>query len=439
MGGPVPLGYRLHEKKLVVDETEASTVRHIFESYLRHGTLTAVMRHLDSTGIVSKRTTRKDGSIRGGVRFGKGALAYLLRNRTYIGEIIHKSSYFAGEHQPILNRAAFDDVQQALSRPEELRIRRRFKAKDTFALAEKVLDDRGNRMTPTVAHKNGAHYRYYVSSALSQGRHAEAGTITRVSAQQIEDLIAAELQRVSQTQLDLPAQGIIPNQQSDQSTARGRTRLTDQASPSATAGLARQANLLNQTGAPKRCNEPNQFGSVGQHSTIGQLSSISQLRALEQFNTLDQPSSQIRIRTQDFSTIDRVVVTKSALLVTFKTDAVQPKQALTIPWSPIPHRRRATIIAPDTIAAERPIRSETRARLLLGIAKARHWLDDLITGRATDTHTIAMREGCSERTVRQNLNLAFLAPDIVRQAFDGTLPDTAGITTLLEEPMVWRM
>ena len=59
MGGPVPLGYRLHEKKLVIDETEASTVRHIFESYLRHGTLTAVMRHLDSAGIVTKRTSRK--------------------------------------------------------------------------------------------------------------------------------------------------------------------------------------------------------------------------------------------------------------------------------------------------------------------------------------------------------------------------------------------
>ena len=208
---------------------------------------------------------------------------------------------------------------------------------------------------------------------------------------------------MSQTQLDLPAQGIIPDQQSDQSTARGRTRLPDQASPSATAGLARQVGVLNHTGAPERCNERDQF------STVGQLSALGQLSTLEQFNTPDQPSSQIQIRAQDFSIIDRVIVTKSALLVKFKTDAVQPKEALTIPWSPIPHRRRRAIIVPDQIDVERPIRSETRARLLLGIAKARQWLDDLITGRATDTHTIAMREGCSERTVRQNLNLAFLA------------------------------
>ena len=432
MGGPVPLGYRLHEKKLVIDETEASTVRHIFESYLRHGTLTAVMRHLDSAGIVTKRTTRKDGSIRGGVRFGKGALAHLLRNRTYVGEIIHKSSYFAGEHQAILERDTFDEVQEALTRPEEVRARRRFKAKDTFALAEKILDDRGNRMTPTVAHKNGAHYRYYVSSALTQGRHAEAGSVTRVSAQQIEDLIAAHLQWMAQTQLDLSTQETSTEQHGDQSKARGINRLPNQASPSGKPGLARQAGFPNQTGTPQQCDEPDQFGTTDQFSALGQLS------ALEQFNTLDQPSSPIQIRAQDFSSVDRVVVAKTSLRVTFKPDAVQHREELVIPWSPIPHRRRRAIIVPDQIDVERPIRSETRARLLLGIAKARHWLDDLITGRATDTHTIATREGCSERTVRQNLNLAFLAPNIVRQAFDGTLPDGAGITQFVDAPMAWE-
>ncbi|MDQ0439889.1 hypothetical protein QO014_004295 [Kaistia dalseonensis] len=180
MGGPVPLGYALKDKKLVPDEVEAKTVRVIFRGYLEHGTLTALMKHLDANGIVTKRTARRDGTKRGGVRFGKGALACLLRNRVYVGEIAHKDQWYPAEHPPIVERETFDAVQAALNRQGEIKARRRLAAQDLFPLVGKLFDDRGNRLTPTVARKNGAHHRYYVSSALAQGRKAEAGTITRV-------------------------------------------------------------------------------------------------------------------------------------------------------------------------------------------------------------------------------------------------------------------
>ena len=327
MGGPVPLGYGVQDKKLVVEESEAATVRSLFDGYLEHGSLTALMRHLDSNGIVTKRTIRRDGSIRGGVRFGKGALAYLLRNRAYVGEIIHTGQHYPSEHQPIVERAMFDRVQQAMNRPGEQRSRRKFRSHETFALADKVFDDRGNRMTPTVARKNGAHYRYHVSAALNQGRHQEAGTITRVSAQEIEEVIARHFARMD------------------------------------------------------RHEQPLKKGT-------------------SMFPVTDFPAS-------DFLAIDRVVVTKTALQVTFNALAGSSACPLTIPWSPTPFRRRRAIIAPQANQPQRPIRAETRARLLLAIAKARHWLDDLVTGRVTDTKSIAEREGCSERSVRINLNLAF--------------------------------
>ena len=63
-----------------------------------------------------------------------------------------------------------------------------------------------------------------------------------------------------------------------------------------------------------------------------------------------------------------------------------------------------------------------RARLLFGIAKARRRVDDRITGRVTDTQFIAIREGCSDRARRANLNLAFLSPTIVKAARVGTFP-----------------
>jgi site-specific DNA recombinase len=289
-----------------------------------------------------------------------------LHNRVYVGDIIHKDKHFLEEHEPIIAPSLFNAVQEALTRPDELRTRRRFKASETFPLANRIVDDRGNRMTPTVAKKNGTHYRYYISAALSQGRHSEAGSIPRVSAKEVEDLIASKMQQIRETK---------PQQL-----------------------------------APVDHAEQNRSDMVSEQQSTG----------------------------EDFDAIDRVIVSKTKLQVTFRPDAHPAIPSLAIAWVPTPHRRHRAVITPDHNKNNRPIRAETRARLLLGIAKARYWLDDLITGSVTDTDTIAQREGCSERSIRQNLNLAFLSPVLVKAALDGTLPDGAGITQYLHAPMVWE-
>ena len=92
------------------------------------------------------------------------------------------------------------------------------------------------------------------------------------------------------------------------------------------------------------------------------------------------------------------------------------------------------LVSPDP----RPIRAETWARLIDGIAKARRWLNDLTTGGVTDTRQIARREGCSERSVRMTLNLAFLSPEIMRAAVEGRLPHGVGTTRLADTPPCWR-
>ena len=56
-------------------------------------------------------------------------------------------------------------------------------------LAGLSFDDRGNPMSPSHANKKGVRYRYYVSQALLQSRKSEAGTIARVSAPDIEQLV----------------------------------------------------------------------------------------------------------------------------------------------------------------------------------------------------------------------------------------------------------
>ncbi len=44
-------------------------------------------------------------------------------------------------------------------------------------------------MTPTYAIKKGVRYRYYVSCVLKQGRKEEAGSLPRVAAEAVEQIV----------------------------------------------------------------------------------------------------------------------------------------------------------------------------------------------------------------------------------------------------------
>jgi site-specific DNA recombinase len=56
-------------------------------------------------------------------------------------------------------------------------------------LLGRIYDDRGHRMTPSHARKRDIKYRYYISAALLQGRPKQAGTVSRVPAKEVEDLV----------------------------------------------------------------------------------------------------------------------------------------------------------------------------------------------------------------------------------------------------------
>jgi len=48
-----------------------------------------------------------------------------------------------------------------------------------------------------------------------------------------------------------------------------------------------------------------------------------------------------------------------------------------------------------------------------------------------------VREGIPERSARSIISLAFLAPEIVRGAVDGTLPRGFGVSRLIDLPARW--
>ncbi len=89
MGGNPPLGYDVKDKKLIVNEAEAETVRSIFRQYREIESVRELRDRLAAEGVTSKRRVRRDGSIVGGKPINRGALYHLLHNRPYRGEMVH--------------------------------------------------------------------------------------------------------------------------------------------------------------------------------------------------------------------------------------------------------------------------------------------------------------------------------------------------------------
>jgi hypothetical protein len=117
MGGNIPLGYNVVGRRLVVNAAEAKTVKLIFERYLDLGCVRALRAELDRLGIRSKHRVAETGRTVGGGPFGRGALYYLLRNRVYRGEAVHKGVAHPGEHEAIIEEDSWETVQAKLSAP----------------------------------------------------------------------------------------------------------------------------------------------------------------------------------------------------------------------------------------------------------------------------------------------------------------------------------
>ncbi|PPD15855.1 MAG: hypothetical protein CTY25_03935 [Methylobacterium sp.] len=184
MGGPVPLGYRVENRKLLTIPEEAETIRTIFRTYLATRSTILAARELDRLGIRTRPRALRDGRQKGGIPFAFGSLQALLRNRVYLGEIIHKGEWFPGEHEAILDRETFEAVQLCLEqgRASETRSSHRMQS----LLTGRIFDSEGNRMAPSHTNKRGVRYRYYISRALLEGRRAEAGRPSRIRAEEIE-------------------------------------------------------------------------------------------------------------------------------------------------------------------------------------------------------------------------------------------------------------
>ena len=202
MGGMPPLGYDIRDRKLVINDREAETVRDIYRRYLAARSVRALKDELDRDGIVSKVRVDRVGRTSGGNSFARGALYLMLQNRIYRGEIVHKGKSYPGEHEAIVDPPLWEAVQEMLA-ANRLDHRMGVAAANPSLLAGVIFDDAGERMTPSHANRQGTRYRYYVSSFLTTGAPRGGTRGRRVPAGDLEALVEEHVCRLLRSEADL--------------------------------------------------------------------------------------------------------------------------------------------------------------------------------------------------------------------------------------------
>jgi site-specific DNA recombinase len=346
VGGPIPLGYASVDKKLFTVPEEAETVRLIFKLYLELGSLKRLAAELDRRALRTKRQLLSTSQVRGGGRFLVGPLRYLLKNRLYIGEVVYRGDIHLGEHEPILDRALFEAVQEKLKDGAVARQVRR--SRSPAILSGKLFDDRGCRMSPSHANKRGIRYRYYVSQALLQGRAGEAGSVARVSAPDVEQIVLKGLRE----------------HLAGKETAKEETAIDD-----------------------RQLVERHIERIVVKNKTIEVVVKGEEPEWAAD-ETEDPGADEHARRDSDSIT-------------------------LALPWSaPVSIATKGILHEPETAREMTPA---ARDALLTAIAKARSWIDDLLSGKVASFAEIAEREGKVERHIRFLAPLAFLSPRVIAE------------------------
>ena len=356
MGGAVPLGYRV--------ESEAEFVRSLFHRYLELGSVVRLKAALDAENVRSPVRINRSGRKTGGVPISRGHLYWILSNPINVGRLRHKGQIHDGFIRRSSRSSSWDRVQQRLA--SQTQKRRTAQPDDHSFLAGKLYDDRGNRMSASHASKGGRHWRYHVSRAALSGRRQEAGSIVRIPAAEIENVVARTV----------------------------RTYFAGQASAMADHHINRRFPDANVASAQRERTR--------------------------------RPQSDPPIGNDVRNAIERVTASATRIEIVLNEFIISEWQdrPLTLPWGRTSSRRRREIIqgVDELKPSQRAMRTKARDGFVKALRAAHRWLDELLSDPAKSIESLAVREGKSERSIRMTLSLAFLSPVLAEAAMEGRLP-----------------
>jgi site-specific DNA recombinase len=389
MGGPVPLGYDVVERKLVPNEQEARTVRHIMLRYVVLGSVKALVAELDAEGFRTKIQIRTSTANKGGCPFRRGTLYHLLSNRIYRGEIVHKGVSYAGEHEPIVSQDLWDRVQTALCNRSQGGASRHG-AKHPSLLAGMIRDGEGRDMTPSHTTNGNRRYRYYVT----RPEQVAGKAAWRVNAHDLEHLVCRTIVELLQDQRRLAA---IPS--SDVISAQAIIDLLDKARMA--------ASSLNGDSIEVR------KGLLGQLAPSITLKSDGIAISIKPYNLM----AMLEIATETVASDDSIDL---------RCDAVRIRRG---------HEVRLIIAAVD---GQQSAKCDTK--LVALVAEARAAVKLLSEHPGQSLAAVANQYGRCRTRLGKLIELSCLAPDIVTAIANGTQSATLDSKTLMSMhlPLNWN-
>ena len=190
MGGAVPLGYRVQERKLLVVPDEAETVRRIFRRYVEIQSPKQIALELNAEHIPTKR----------GREWTQQNLYHILHNCIYAGLMPHKEESYEGQHDAILDRELWDTVQELLeaNRPRADRDRTREPGEIPMLKGLLHCGHCGGPMMGYTATRKGRKYLYY-QCTRDRKRTTHSCPIRQLSAATLEDAILERLNAIFRT------------------------------------------------------------------------------------------------------------------------------------------------------------------------------------------------------------------------------------------------
>jgi site-specific DNA recombinase len=387
IGGVVPLGYEVKDRKLIVNQAEAETVRWLYQTYLEIGSVRQLKEEADRRGIVSKR---RKGTNPGGRPLTRGHLYRLLSNPLYAGKVTHKGNVHDGRHQPIIDSETFEQVQALLKENADHR-RISTNVTQPHLLTGVLYDETGDRLSPSHATKKGRRYRYYVSHRLMQARRKNgdgwrlpADPIERIVVEKVTAFLGDRRRLLKLAEIDGATVSII------RTANRTLDRLTDRLRSAS--GKDRREILRSLV--HRITLKPQQIAfEISRKWLVDQLTG-SQIQSIltDEAITLEIPM-QLRQKGVEAKII-------------LEKDDQNPRQ-------------------PDPV-------------LVQFLGEAHHYREALLSG--SSLADLAKSSGRTSREIGRILPLAFLAPDIVKTILDGRQPAGLSVHELKRArplPIIW--
>jgi site-specific DNA recombinase len=379
MGGCPSVGYDVRDRRLVVNQAEAATVRQIYQLYLKTGSVPKLKKALDRDGVVSKLRVSRKGNRSGGQSFSRGALYELLSNPIYIGEIRHKRELHPGQHEAILDRNLWEKVQKRLrdrtDRPTEPRTK-----VSPSPLAGKVFDETGQPLYVQAAMKDRRRYRYYVSKALVRGSKVEGQRGWRVPGPELDRAVS------------IAARSILHD----------------------------KAAIL----------EALQVAGMGDVDINQVFTLVDEWR--------ERLLAERERSTALVELVEKAVLTDEGIRLGLKLpvpgggpgSAPLRKVLQLFRFVPLKVKRRGVEMRLIINGGDEPRKPDPA--LLKAFARARGWFEELASGRVRSLVEVARREGLAKRYVTRLTKLAFVSPAFVEAIAEGSVAFETNLQMLMD-------